>query len=66
MQRFEILAEQGADDVLDVAARAEGAAGAGDHDRPHAGLRIERAKGVAELGIGGERKGVEAFGPIQR
>ena len=46
-----VALEQRADDVLDVAARAERAARAGEHDRAHAGLGVERAERVAQLGV---------------
>ena len=42
-QALVVALEERADDVLDVAARAEGAAAAGEHDGAHAGLAVERA-----------------------
>ena len=58
--------EQRADDVLDVAAGAEGPPVAGDHDGADAGLGIERAEGVAQLGVDLEGERVEPLGPVER
>ena len=60
-----IAREQRADDVLDVAAGAEGAAGAGDDDGADAGLGVERAEGVAELGVDLEGERVEPLGAVE-
>ena len=58
--------EQRADDVLDVAAAAEGPAGAGDDDGADAGLGVEGAEGVPELGVHLEGERVEPLGPVER
>ena len=58
--------EQRADDVLDVSAGAEGPAGAGDDDGANAGLGVERAEGVPELGVDLEGERVEPLGPVER
>src|SRR5690606_26089938 len=57
---------EGADDVLDVAAGAERAARAGEHDRADAGLGVQRAEGVAQLLVDLEGEGVEPRGTVQR
>ena len=58
--------EQRADDVLDVAAAAEGPAAAGDDDGADAGLGVERAEGVAQLGVDLEGERVEPVGTVER
>ena len=58
--------EQRADDVLDIAAAAERSAGAGDDDGANAGLGVERAEGVPELGVDLEGERVEPLGPVER
>ena len=58
--------EQRADDVLDVSAGAEGPAGAGDDDGANAGLGVEGAEGIPELGVDLEGEGVEPLGPVER
>ena len=65
MERLEILAEQRADDVLDVAAGAERAPGAGDDDRPNAWLGIELLECVTKLSVHLERQRIETLGAVQ-
>ena len=60
-----IAREQRADDVLDVAAGAEGAPGAGDDDGADARLGVEGAEGVAELGVDLEGERVEPLGAVE-
>jgi hypothetical protein len=49
-----------------VAARAEIAAGAVDHDRAHDRVGRQRAEQVAQLRIGLESQRILLFGPVQR
>jgi hypothetical protein len=58
--------EQGADDVLDISAAAEGPAGACDDDCADTGLGVEGAEGVPELGVDLEGEGIEPLGPAKR
>ncbi len=51
---------------MDVAARAEIAAGAGDHDGLHLRRVDEIAKGVAQLGVAFEGERVLPLGPVER
>ena len=57
---------QRADDLMDVAARAEIAAGAGDHDGFDLRRVVELAERVAKLGIAVEGQRVLALGPVER
>src|SRR5205807_8718289 len=65
LQRLEIAAEQRTDDVLDVAAGAEGASGARDDDGAHARLGVEPPERVAKLLIDLKRQRIETFGPVE-
>ena len=58
--------EQRADDVLDVSAGAEGPAGAGDDDGADAGLGVQGAEGIPQLGVDLEGERVEPLGPVER
>ena len=61
-----VVREERTDDVFDVSPRAEGAARAGQHDRPHVRLRIQRVKRVPQLGVDLEGQGVQPLGPVER
>src|SRR6185503_8117492 len=61
-----IAREELADDVLDVAAGAEGAAAAGDEDGAHAGLGVELLEGLTQLGVDLEGERIEAVGAGER
>src|SRR5439155_6169160 len=61
-----VLADEAADDVADIAAGAEGGAGAGDHHPADARLVVQRAERVAKLVVDLERQRVQAIGTIQR
>jgi hypothetical protein len=54
------------DDLVDVAARAEIAAGAGDHHRLHLAGISERPERVAKLGIAFEGQRVLPLRPVER
>jgi hypothetical protein len=58
--------DQRTDDLVHVAARAEIAAGPGDHDRLD-GVGVDQvAERVAQLGVGFEGQRVLSFRPVQR
>src|SRR5437773_7826968 len=61
-----VAREQRPDDVLHVAARAERPPGPGDDHGPDPRLAVERAEGVPQLAVDGERQGVESIRPIER
>src|SRR5690606_8826786 len=52
--------------VLEVEARAEPAAGAGEDDDPHAAVAVELDERPAEVGDHRAADGVEPVGPVQR
>src|SRR4029453_7921616 len=60
-----VAGEKRPDDVLDVAPAAEGPASAGDDDGTDARLGIERAEGIAQLGVDLEGERVEPVRAIQ-
>src|SRR5439155_10329053 len=66
VERVEIAAQEGADDVLHVTARAERPSRAGDHDRAYARFGVERTKCVAQLFVDLECQRIESLGPIER
>src|SRR5204863_3862582 len=61
-----VAAEQVLDDVVLVAARAEPAAAAGDHDRADLVLAIELLEGLGQLAVDLEGQRVEPVGPVER
>src|SRR5207247_2316163 len=54
------------DDLLDVAARAEPAAFAGDREHPRVAAMRQLADQVAEVGVDLECQGVEFVGAVQQ
>src|SRR5581483_1314274 len=51
---------------LEVTARAEGAPGTGDEERPHLGVGCERVDGPVQLAEHVAVDGVELLGPVER
>ncbi len=55
----------GADDVVDVAAGAEAAALAAEHEGPYGTVAGQLRKEIAQVGIGTEGEGVELLGAVE-
>jgi hypothetical protein len=66
-QQFVLLhGQRRADDLVDVAARAEGPARAAQHEHPDVAPVRQLGEQVTQVGVAVEGQGVELGGPVER